>query len=305
MKLSEIQKLRWDLLSLDLSKAEQEVEEYITEAEPLNFQEFDKTDFTQSMQDLRGSLGHVRAEVNTTVTELDREISKLYAEYLLESEKENEIHIKATVEENRLLRTFSMRPETEKIVKGRLGGYINWKHPGMEIGPGDGHWTASLVALDPLYVVDIHQEFLDTTRSKFTPEYQARLRTYLINGIDFSALPKKQMGFVFAWNVFNYFSLGYIEQVLLNLKTLLKPGAVVMFSYNNCDRHKCTELFERHHMSFVPNSKLIPMIHNLGYEVIRSMDLETHVSWIEIKLNGYLDSNRAGQTLGKIIHNTP
>ena len=95
----------------------------------------------------------------------------------------------------------------DEIVSQAIDLYVDWRYPGLEIGCRDGHWTKYMVGCDPLYVVDVFQEFLDSTKAGYPEEYQQRLRSYLIKDHNLSALPQDQFGFVFSWNYFNCFKL--------------------------------------------------------------------------------------------------
>lgn len=300
MKLSELIKLRQDLLSLDISPLETMSKRIIADTKTINFHEYDSSKLMESLGDAQTAYASTRANIADLVSKIDHYIKNLDLECKKLCKHEEQFHIRASVKDNRELRKYTIHAEVRKKVVGRLGQYISWKHPGLEIGPGDGEWTEYLVGMDPLYLVDIHEEFLDATKIKFHHIYQKRLRTYKISHGDLTSLPKEQFGFVFSWNVFNYFSLDTIKLYLEQLKPLLKPGGVVMFSYNNCENYKSAEMFEGHYMTYVPNRELVAIIKDLGYEIITSRDEPTLTSWVEIKLPGELESNRAGQTLGKI-----
>ena len=60
-------------------------------------------------------------------------------------------------------------------------------------------------------------------------------------------------------------------------------------------------MFEGHYMSYTTNLDVTNIALELGFEIIKSMEQPTLVSWMEIKLPGELKTNRAGQTLAKII----
>jgi len=149
---------------------------------------------------------------------------------------------------------------SEVLVKSR--SYTDWRYPVLEIGPGDGTWTEHLIAGDPLYIVDLHQEFLDNTLNKFNPVYRNRGRSYIVgaHGIadtDFSLLPQGQFGFIFSWNVFNYYPLEYTKLMLTQCMGLLRPGGVMMFSYNNCDVVQCAEYAEKGLASWMQKELLV------------------------------------------------
>ena len=216
-----------------------------------------------------------------------------------------------SVEHNRIYKPLTLDQDTEVAVKATIGKTSNWRYPGLEIGPGDGTWTRSLVACDPLYLVDIHQEFLDSTVGQFNTIYQRRLRPYLISGTDLGPLPQGQFGFIFSWNLFNYFSLDYIQQYLKSMYSVLRPGGIFVFSYNNSDIFSSALAADTGFMRHTPLRLMKPMIESIGYEMLNCFDRQIApisaeapgcaVSWLEIKKPGELETSKAHQVLGKII----
>ena len=284
-----------------MTESESHLQSIFREFVPIESQHYSKDKIQQAFTETFLKMSVIKHQVNALVSEIDAEIALLDSEYKLISKQDNSIHMNASVKVNREDRELLLHPEVKEIVLGRLATYTNWQNTGLEIGPGDGEWTKNLVAMDPLYLVDVHDEFLNATRQNFPQTYQHRLRLYKIDSIDLSALPEKQFGFVFSWNVFNYFDLDTIRQYLIEIKRLLLPGGVIFFSYNNCENYKSAEMFEGHYMSYVTNRDLTKIVKELGFEIIKSMEEPTLVSWMEIKLPGELTSNRAGQTLAKIV----
>ena len=214
---------------------------------------------------------------------------------------------RAPVEFERNERKTTISQDLDDMISVRIAQYTSWQHPVLEIGPGDGKWTSRLVAGDPLYLVDIHQQFLDNTINQFNKDYRKKIRCYLTGSnvfktdVDLSALPKKQFGFIFAWNVFDYLPIGFIEEYLQQCIDLLKPGGVVMFSYNDCERKLCAELAEKKFKSWVPKWKLNEILTKIGFEVLTYESKEELVHWVEIKKPGELKSIRASQPLATIL----
>ena len=214
---------------------------------------------------------------------------------------------RAPVEFERNERKTTLSQDIENIISTRISQYTSWQHPVLEIGPGDGKWTHHLVAGDPLYLIDIHREFLDSSIKQFREEYRKKIRLYQtgINvfktDVDLSELPKKQFGFIFAWNVFDYFPMGFIEEYLRQGFELLKPGGIMMFSYNDCEKKLCAELAETKFKSWMPKWKLLEMIKSIGFEVITFESKEELVNWVEIKKPGELKSIRASQPLATVM----
>jgi len=206
-----------------------------------------------------------------------------------------------TAEYNRDYRQLPTTEDAATLIRSRIGFYTDWRFPGLEIGPGDGAWTDMLVACDPLYLIDHNDECLVTTKSQFSPKYQNRLRCYTNRGEGLHMLPQDQFGFVFSWNTFNYFSFNQIHDYLGDIWDVLRPGGACMFSYNNAERPLCARRAEDLLMTFVPKSMLVGMLEGFGFKQIKTQDVDSTVSWVEFRKPGQLESNRTGQTLGKII----
>lgn len=198
------------------------------------------------------------------------------------------------------VRVMYIPSQVRTTIESRLGNYIKWQFPALEIGCKDGPWTRLLVGADPLYVMDEHWLFIERTTQKFPEEYQRRIRPYLLKDANFDALPDGQLGFVFSWNFFNYLSLDTTKRLLKNLYSKLRPGATIMFSYNNGDMPAGAAYADSYFMSYLPKSMLVPMCQSLGYEVTASFDFEPAVSWLEITKPGVLTTTKAHQALGVI-----
>jgi SAM-dependent methyltransferase len=213
----------------------------------------------------------------------------------------------------RLDRVLELSDDERGEIGTVLRSYTDWHYPTLEIGPGDGDWTESLVAGDPLYIVDRHQEFLDSTLAKFNEVYQKRLRPYLTGlhadrpEFDYSMLPQGQFGFIFAWNVVNFWPLKETKHTLSQCWDLLKPGGAMMFSFNNCDVVQCAEAAETGYKSYLTPKLLNDIFNELGFQVIQYRSTSVNVHWVEIKKPGVLQTSKRHQTLGKIltVHSGP
>lgn len=204
----------------------------------------------------------------------------------------------------RTVQKLDITPETEELVKSRIGYYVDWRYPALEIGPGDGKWTRQLVGCDPLYLVDYNNEFLDNTLSQFNSKYQKRVRCYINQGYRLHMLPQKQMGLVFCWNVFNFLSLQHINHYLQEIFNVLRPGGTAIISYNNVERIDCAKQSDNLFMTHVPKRYIKAYAKAIGFVDVRTYDEDSLVSWIEISKPGEIQSQRFGQTLGKIINST-
>ena len=189
----------------------------------------------------------------------------------------------------------------------RIGKYVNWKYPILEMGCRDGEMTKHLVAGDPLYVADNFKEFLHNTVEQFNSEYKHRVRPYLINDeeVNFDALPHDQFGFIFSYNYFNYRSIQSIKDYFRQLFSLLRPGGAMLFTYNNADLAPACAYAESYFMSYMPKSILVPLVRSIGFDVIADFDYAPAFSWLEIRKPGDLHSIKSHQALARVVDIQP
>lgn len=237
-------------------------------------------------------------EITNAIETINKDIEKITAKFFTDNyQTECRFGDAATVQQYRQL---PLPEGAYELLLARVRLHSTWKYPALEIGCRDGEWTKNLVGSDPLYVADEYEEFLKITNNRFPKEYQNRLRKYLIKDFNIQGLPKNQFGFIFSFNYFNYLSLDTIKQFLLQAKEWLKPGGVILFTYNNADLPASAGLCESYFMTYVPKTMLVLMIESLGFSYIDSTDILPSFSWIEIKKPGILRTVKAHQTLGEI-----
>jgi hypothetical protein len=209
---------------------------------------------------------------------------------------------------NRLNRESHMPDAAKNLILDRLRNYTDWHYPGMELGCRTGAWTQYLVGCDPLYIVDLDEQFLDITSKQFNELYQSRLRKYKIkllplqNENNLNELPENQFGFIFSWEYFNYLALSTCKYYLAQSFKMLRPGGIMMFSYNDGDTPNGAAYAESGAQSYLPKSHLIRICNELGFEIVNSESYDNGViSWLEIKKPGTLSTIKAHQALGEIM----
>lgn len=212
----------------------------------------------------------------------------------------------STVEAERSIRFETVDDITKTKVLSRIQTLTSPKIATLEIGPGDGAWTHFLVAADPLYLLDVHQEFLDSTSNKFPSQYHRRLRRYLTgtnndraSQCDTSMLPQEQFGFIFAWDVFTFFPETGLKEYLENCFNLLKPGGAIIFNYNNCDTIEGARYAEIGFKSWMPMTTLTKIYKSIGFNLVNHHEDPMHC-WIELKKPGNLMTVKTHQALGEI-----
>lgn len=198
-------------------------------------------------------------------------------------------------------RIMKQDKEFEKVILQRINLHSNWKYPALEIGCRAGKWTKFLVASDPLYIADVYPDFFKLSLWRFPPLYQSRVRKYLIHDFcKISNLPKNQFGLIFSYNFFNYLSIDSIKQLLIQSMEWLRPGGVMIFTYNNADLPAAASYAENYFMTYVPESILVPLAESLGFEIVFTYNADPAYSVIELRKPGVLKSIKVGQTAGEI-----
>ena len=201
-------------------------------------------------------------------------------------------------------RRIGVDPVTAVIIQQRLKLYTSWQHPGMVLRPAHAKYVEDLVACDPMYFVDTSDQLLELTESWFTPEYQLRLRRYVIEEYSdqpaFINLPAGQFGLIYAFHFFNYRPWPVLQQYLKECFELLRPGGVLAFTYNNCDLANRVGKVEHYSACYTPGRMVRAYADELGYDIIFDKDDAPNTSWMELRRPGIYSSIRGGQTLAKI-----
>lgn len=288
--------------AIDLAGIKKEIEANQTKLEsiiPHSYHYAQKiNDLTNNHVRLFDNFEHTIEELNSILNDINLDIDKLTQKFF-----EDNYQTECFLTDPKVLRrdkAMSLADGSESILLSRIHLYSTWKYPALEIGCRDGEWTKHLVTFDPLYIADNHQEFLNNAISQFTPEYQNRVRPYKILDFKIDNLPINQFGFIFSYNYFNYLSLDSVKQFLIQAMQWLRPGGIILFTYNNADLSGSAGLTENYFMTYVPKSILVPMSESLGFEVKDCFDFLPSTSWIELKKPGTLSTVKAHQALGEI-----
>lgn len=201
-------------------------------------------------------------------------------------------------------RTVSLSDEAAAVFAQRLKLYTTWQHPGLLFRPV--HLTAlhEVVALDPMYLVDTHQELLTSITQRFTEQYQQRVRNYIIDdyaaGAMLAQLPQGQFGLVAAQGFLNFKPIDVINRIVAEVYHLLRPGGAFVFTYNNCDYAGAVKLAERNFTCYTPGRLIKQAAAKAGYELNYEHNEINGVGILELGRAGKKQSLRGGQTLAMI-----
>ena len=243
-----------------------------------------------------------------TKDQIYNEVRKREREYLINSQKLYEI-AKEYDKPEYIKERFDRHPispnkEYEELLNIEISENSSWKHAGLLVRPANYNFIDSMVSLDPLYVVDEDYELLEDVKQKRSKIYQEKLRYNIINDDDndiFKKIPTHQLGTVFVCDFFNYKSLDTIKKYCTQIMKLLKPGGILIFTYNNCDLPNAVRNFEHSLYTYVPGSLLKPMVEMLGYKIVKEFnDITTNTNWLTLKKPGELTSIKGGQALATL-----
>ena len=216
--------------------------------------------------------------------------------------------------------------KVESIILTKISGYSQFKYPGLQLNcryfykdreeqknvsqPADPlPWLNSMVANDPFYMAGPPDNlggigYLEHMISPYPEIYQKRLRLYEIHDRNLDVLPQAQFGLILCWDFFNYQTLDTIEAYLSKIIKLLRPGGVLIFSYNNCNFVESARLFDDHHGSWATSEALEKIFLSQGFEVIEFKDIKTDIiaycSWVEVRRPGELTTIKISQAQGLV-----
>ena len=202
----------------------------------------------------------------------------------------------------------ALSPQAQQYLEARIAMHSDWHHPALVIRPGKGEWLSSMVGSDPLYLADIRSSLLTPSIQQFNPEYQRRVRCYVLRETDreghvLGDLPDNQFGFCVAVNFFHYKPFEIMRTYLTDIYRRLKPGGVLAFTFNDCDHWGGVELAERSFMCYTPGGMVRSLCSSLGFEITQQYVIDHSNTWLEMRRPGQLTSLRGGQALAKIVAN--
>jgi SAM-dependent methyltransferase len=311
MKLSELVAFRNQLADLDIEQAHDHTRLDLGQFKHIVDNNHVKIgQYQEKIAQQYNSILNQISQFGSTVDNLRHEISCLIEEtekpYFVESYRLYEEMHKYDTPEYTLQRRPILSTETQNFLLSRIQFYTSWQFPGMIIRPGLEKFIENLVSYDPLYLIDTDRELLSPAVEKFTPEYQQRLRTYVVSESPDSEMlhkiPNQQFGMCLVYNFFAYKPLEIIRGYLKEIYQKLRPGGILIVTFNDCDRSAGVDLCERNFACYMTGSLMESLTTTIGYEKVFSWHDKGPTTWMELKKSGTLTTNRGGQTLAKIIH---
>jgi hypothetical protein len=264
-----------------------------------------RDDIIKTHNELINNIAKFSAQVERLKQNLKDEIAQHEQEYLSNSLRVYREELKFNDADVILGRRMRIDSDDDIRLRTHLKNLTDWRIPGMIIRPGFETYIEDMVPLDPLYVVDHDPELMRPAINKFTPEYQRRLREYVIDdwadGPVLSKLPNNQFGVIFAYHYFNQKPIPIICKFLDEFYEKLRPGGSVIMTYNNCDLAHGVIRSEHFWMLYTPRRLIEQHAVSIGFELTEAYDGKGDVSWLEFRKPGDIASIRGGQTLAKVL----
>lgn len=265
-------------------------------------------DLSQAYQGVKHTIDQFCQYVSHTRGEIQQLIDAMQPGYFAASYRLHDEEMVKVPDQYILDRRRAMTEEVRQYLAARMSLHSDWHHAALVIRPRQGEWLPYMVGADPLYLTDIRSSLLEPSIRQFTPEYQRRLRPYVLrehdsDGLILRDLPDDQFGFCVGVDFFHYKPFEMIKLYLAEIYRKLKPGGVLAFTFNDCDFWGGVELVERSFMCYTPGSMIRALCESLGFEIMQQYRIDHSDTWLELRRAGKLTSLRGGQSLAKIVAN--
>lgn len=215
-------------------------------------------------------------------------------------EQNRQIHI-----DNILTNRLPTTDQTVDFILNRIKRCSSWQTTTMILRPGLEPWIQDMVNNDPIYLIDENYELLKPAMQRFNEMYQRRLRTYVIREDEEQdilwQLPDGQFGLVLAWNYFNHRPFEIVRRYLIEIYKKMRPGGMVLMTYNDCDRWPGVLSAETGTSLYTPGTLITSFAESLGFELKFDYHEDGPWTWIELRKPGEWKSFRGGQALAKIV----
>ncbi len=238
--------------------------------------------------------------------DISREGQRRYSDigYKIPSKNNDNDSYYEILDENRLNIKSKISSVTENFIISYIQKYTSWEFPALEIGVAHSEFTENMIAADPLYLSEIDIQKLYSKLAIFNEVYKFKIRPYYINNdnLDYSALPKNQMSFILAWDVFHTYPKKQLTFMLSQIYDMLTPGGVFLFNYNNCDIPECAKFVEDGILSWMSPTILSNICNEIGLEIEDTYICDELVTVSILKKPGELTTTKTSPPLGKLLY---
>jgi SAM-dependent methyltransferase len=254
-----------------------------------------------AVQNIQHQIQHMTQLIQQLDAEIHQGIVAHHPQYHAQSRRlyENQFrHYTA----NKILDTpLDLTSDQRSLLRSRIMAHSNWLDTGLMLRAGRDDLVESMSAMGILYLFDTHPDLLAPAVARFPEHHRDKYRDY--HGTepnDLQQLPPNQMRLIVALNFFNFLPLDRIHQYLMNLTKLLRPGGVILFTFNDCDHAVNVGFCERSWQCYHPGDEILALARALGLELRGRQWFDNGVSWMELGLPGKYRSLRGAPIVTKI-----
>lgn len=187
------------------------------------------------------------------------------------------------------------------LLRSRVMTHSSWTDTGLIIRPGPDALVESMSSMGTLYLWDHCASLLEPALARFPEHHRDKYRGY--HGTDarsLQQLPPQQMRLILAQNFFNFMPMENIDQYLPELVPLLRPGGVLLFTFNDCDHEINVDYCERRWQCYQPGHVIRTMLEQHGLLVDQHHWFDNGVAWIEARRPGKYRALKGAPNLTRI-----
>lgn len=286
-----------EILSQKMAKVEQ-----LIRSINIKFEHKNNKSITKSIDSLNLLINKINNDIAGTNTELVIAIALDNIRNLCTKTEYNQKFLEICLPNS----TIIFSNEMLDLILLKIRSNCDWRYPGLQINTISKDWIDSMVAADPLYLVNLNTHASDTIIDSYPIPYQHRLRIYNILNQEFSILPQEQFGCIVCCDFLNLFNVTTIKNYLIDFFNLLRPGGILISTIRLL--YNSTNLVESDYFKYASNLIIQKLFKDIGYENILLIDLisindsnQECIFVIEARRPGILTTTKAHQVLGSII----
>lgn len=259
----------------------------------------------QMVNQLNHDVVQLQGTVRNLQKHIHQDIARIEKHYLAGSfQKFLSYEIARSKELSVLERKLVLDQQEYDKIANRVRVLQNWVYPGLIVRPGNCDLINDF-RTDPIYVLDYTQEQIEYAVQHLTPIAQQRLCRYTINETPnqciLAELPDEQLGISVLFYYLNFRPMEIVRQWLDDLWLKTRTGGRVLFTYNDCDHAHGVSLYESGLMSYTPGASIRKHARALGFEIAQDYKIAADSSLMELCKPGPLISQRACQTVARVL----
>lgn len=306
LTLSDLFKVRERLVSLPLSETDARDTALLSEISKISdsLKDLDTAKIMKVLKesvDLKSSA--LRQFQQAQIGRVDNEIKKAHWRYQQASREWcNSIeHYDDDQYKDLLLGYYPNDEESISYCKGMIQSLGSWTDAGLLYQMNDFDLDDFRVFY-PLYIVDrLKDDLVKRLSSVVSPSDMRKIRIYGPNE-SYDCLPKEAIGMIISRNHFTHTNKFFYEIELRLLASLLAPGGILTFNFNDVETSEGALLLESKMRSYQTKSNLNEHLQSLGLEIVNWTRMhKARTTWVHAKKPGIKKSCKKGEMIGRIV----